>query len=759
MPAPGERCGGRRAARTASAGLTTVALLSGLLPDAAAIPSPPEKHAPAGSFALASSGACSDETGFKFGSAPYKSTFSFDALGRLVQARDLHGVVPAGGGAVTTQTADLVLSYSGASPRPAHGPSSVAGHPAGTITLGYAADGSGKAVSLGQGGSSRTLGYDWAQRVASVARSGSGGSAPGAAGTSAQFSYTADGDLWRRVDASGTTYYLGADQVLVPAGGGTALVTRTYAAAGTAVAVRTTTAGSASAGSWITGDVQGSPAAQVDWSTGAVVFRLADPTGQVRTGAALPTSPQAGAGTVVAAGGAWLAGFANLPGQRGFLGKVEDPTSDLALLGARTYDPSLGIFLQPDPLSAPGSIESLSAFLYASGNPVAFADPSGLWPDISIDLGSVLKVVATVAVAVAATAAVAAVCATGVGCLVLAGVAAGAASGAAGNLLDVATGDRDFDAASLAKDTLIGGTIGGLTAGAGGLLAAGAERAAATTLGGNITAKITQAKGILTRGGTTEPRTAAAMCSFAGSTLVLMADGSQRPIDQIQVGDQVIASDPETGTQRAETVQEVFVHDDTLTELIVDGQVLTTTEDHPFWSVTDSQFERADQLAPGELVLTADGRTLPVSGLEARTAHPGTAYNLAIAKIHTYHAGNDALLVHNTCPLGGRGGAAPVRMGQEGEAAVRASNHIGPKFATSVNGRRRIFDGLTADAVTEVKNVAYQAFTRQIKDSLAYAEKEGIFFDLYVRAGATRLSRPLQDAISANARFRLKEIM
>ena len=101
------------------------------------------------------------------------------------------------------------------------------------------------------------------------------------------------------------------------------------------------------------------------------------------------------------------------------------------------------------------------------------------------------------------------------------------------------------------------------------------------------------------------------------------------------------------------------------------------------------------------------------------------------------------------------GGAASVRLGQAGEAAVRGRYDIGPKAAAVVGGRARIFDGLTDDAVSEVKNVASQAYTQQLKDTLWYAQQNGLRFDLYVRR-ETNLTGPLQDAISGgliNLRF------
>jgi RHS repeat-associated protein len=143
----------------------------------------------------------------------------------------------------------------------------------------------------------------------------------------------------------------------------------------------------------------------------------------------------------------------------------------------------------------------------------------------------------------------------------------------------------------------------------------------------------------------------AGSCSFSGETLVEMGDGSRKPISQIKVGDEVLATDPETGEQVAKTVEQVFMHDDTVIDLVVDGEVITTTEDHPFWSVTDHRFERADELEADEDLLGADGRLLKVSGLKLGSQHEAFAYNLSIEGIHTYHVGDGSILVHNMCGI------------------------------------------------------------------------------------------------------------
>lgn len=55
------------------------------------------------------------------------------------------------------------------------------------------------------------------------------------------------------------------------------------------------------------------------------------------------------------------------------------------------------------------------------------------------------------------------------------------------------------------------------------------------------------------------------------------------------------------------------MYDDLVLDLVVDGEVITTAEDHLFWSVTDQRFERPDELVAGEVVLGDDGREVTVS--------------------------------------------------------------------------------------------------------------------------------------------------
>ncbi len=98
--------------------------------------------------------------------------------------------------------------------------------------------------------------------------------------------------------------------------------------------------------------------------------------------------------------------------------------------------------------------------------------------------------------------------------------------------------------------------------------------------------------------------------------------------------------------------------------------------------------------------------------------------------------------------------ARAARLGREGEAAVRGEYDIGPKVSIDVNGRVRIPDGLTDTTLSEVKNVSYQSFTRQLQDYFDFCQQTDRGFDLYLRPN-TEVSSELQQAIDSGLVNRL----
>ncbi|GAA3203967.1 polymorphic toxin-type HINT domain-containing protein [Dactylosporangium siamense] len=144
--------------------------------------------------------------------------------------------------------------------------------------------------------------------------------------------------------------------------------------------------------------------------------------------------------------------------------------------------------------------------------------------------------------------------------------------------------------------------------------------------------------------------------SFAAGTLVLLADGTSKPIQTLAIGDWVIATDPDAGHTTPREITYLHVNtDEQFTDLTVavDGRpaaVIHTTQEHPFYSVTDHTWTFAGDLSPGEQLYTADGTTVRVLDRTNFTS-TATMYNLTVDTTHTYYvlAGNIPVLVHNTC--------------------------------------------------------------------------------------------------------------
>jgi len=89
--------------------------------------------------------------------------------------------------------------------------------------------------------------------------------------------------------------------------------------------------------------------------------------------------------------------------------------------------------------------------------------------------------------------------------------------------------------------------------------------------------------------------------------------------------------------------------------------------------------------------------------------------------------------------------------------AVKAAYYIGDKARIVIGaGRYRLPDGLTTKVLSEVKNVAYQSWTRQLEDYASYASQRGLTFDLYVRSNTT-LSSSVR-AAEAAGRVNIKYI-
>ncbi len=124
---------------------------------------------------------------------------------------------------------------------------------------------------------------------------------------------------------------------------------------------------------------------------------------------------------------------------------------------------------------------------------------------------------------------------------------------------------------------------------------------------------------------------------FGAGTMITMADGSKKPIEQIEVGDRVLSYDENEKELVSGEVTKTFVHPKTDHLVVVNGS-LVTTANHPFWS--QGKWVAAEELAVGSPLF--DGAS--VNAIEMRDG-TATTYNFTVAEYHDYFAGG--YLVHN----------------------------------------------------------------------------------------------------------------
>lgn len=137
------------------------------------------------------------------------------------------------------------------------------------------------------------------------------------------------------------------------------------------------------------------------------------------------------------------------------------------------------------------------------------------------------------------------------------------------------------------------------------------------------------------------------MKCFVAGTLVLTVAGLVA-IECVKAGDRVIATDPDTMQRAEKTVLETFAHEtDEIVHLTINGEVITSTIDHPFF-VQDAGFVGAGDLYIGDKLLDAEGNTLLVEDVKTeKLDEPVKVYNFKVDEFHTYYVGNWSVLVHN----------------------------------------------------------------------------------------------------------------
>ncbi|MFJ2099371.1 polymorphic toxin-type HINT domain-containing protein [Streptomyces anulatus] len=499
--------------------------------------------------------------------------------------------------------------------------------------------------------------------------------------------YDANGELLIRRGTGKTVLYLAGQEVHYDTAAKKFTAQRYYAV-GDASAVRTETGLS-----WMVDDHHGTASMTVDATSQAVARRYTKPFGENRG-----TPPSS-----------W-------PDDKGFLGKPADTDTGLTHIGAREYDPVTGRFLSVDPVLAPSDHESLNGYAYANNTPVTLSDPSGLRPDgacggssSSCNGGtetwtksktgwnwSYTKSTKFSSSNTIMTTTVTYDHRTTVRVIVFkkgpepepkkqAPAFTGWAMGTNPNYSGTGSGVSSDSGMSEALDQIEAMSCAD---GDGWICEARKESLKTGLLSGCIGGSC--GGGIRFSKASVKPKAKSTGCNcFLAGTAVLMANGGTKEIQDIELGDEVLAADPETGEKGPRKVTRLIRAEsdkrfNTLSIATDKGiRPLTATHEHPFWSPSEDRWIAAGDLAAGMTLLTDEGDTVIVTGNEEFTENART-YNLTIEDIHTFYvfAGETSILVHNSeCPT-----ADEKAHARASENAARSANPGGSKGQEGATG-------------------------------------------------------------------------
>ncbi|MEO3797383.1 polymorphic toxin-type HINT domain-containing protein [Nonomuraea sp. B10E15] len=449
----------------------------------------------------------------------------------------------------------------------------------------------------------------------------------------------------------------------------------------------------------------------VQQDDGSVTFTIADHlgTGQIAIEAATQKLTQR---RMLPFGGPRGAQITGWPGTRGFVGGIDDTqTTGLTHLGAREYDPSTGRFISVDPILDVQNPQQYQGYAYSGNNPITFSDPTGLLFDFGSWFDRVVKGAASAARSTATTIANQSGYVPGgrkphvdqvsvQDATVIEGVRIPTNT----ELVSMAPHLYEEDTPEWANQRLWArrqcvtserdGGLGGSSFCSvvlhmrwnemprpqhdhnhsllKGLVKAiwpvddiascknGKGKGCLGTLVSiSPWGKLAKRLKVLKGGKKATGARSATNCvnSFAPDTPVLMADGTREDIEDIEVGDKVLATDPETGKTSTEKVTALHRnHDTELADITIrnsDGKALSirTTQHHPFWSATSKKWVDAADLRVGDALRTPRGDHVKITAVRvfdgARYMH-----NLTVDDLHTYYvlAGETSVLVHNTAP-------------------------------------------------------------------------------------------------------------
>ncbi|MBJ6361120.1 S8 family serine peptidase [Paenibacillus sp. GCM10012307] len=135
-------------------------------------------------------------------------------------------------------------------------------------------------------------------------------------------------------------------------------------------------------------------------------------------------------------------------------------------------------------------------------------------------------------------------------------------------------------------------------------------------------------------------------CGCLPAGTIIKTKNGDKPIEEIKVGDLVLAKDTDTGIQSYKPVEELFNNEtDEVYTINVSNTSIQTTSNHPFW-VKGKGWVPADELIQGDELETEDGTLHRINSISLQY-EPTNVYNFTVREFHSYYISNLGILTHN----------------------------------------------------------------------------------------------------------------
>ena len=196
---------------------------------------------------------------------------------------------------------------------------------------------------------------------------------------------------------------------------------------------------------------------------------------------------------------------------------------------------------------------------------------------------------------------------------------------------------------------------------------------------------------------------------FIGGTLVATEDGL-KPIEEIEVGDKVLAYDEETDEQAYKKVVKLFQNETyEWYHIFVNDEEIVCTGGHPFYSTKYDKFVAAKDLETDDKLLFSNGEYGIINQIEVEVlSKPQTTYNFEVEDFHTYYVGTNEVLTHNKCTPNNAKRYSAEEIAKKYDISVdEFHNDIKPEILKRVKPKYNV--GKNPDiALNRVGNIAYQ---------------------------------------------------